>query len=236
MQAVACFFPPTDFLNYGKDGNNAYEIATLKKWLRDMMLIREFEVRCMQSYQEKKIGGFCHVYIGQEAVAVGCTQAVTPADPIVTAYRDHGHALARGMTSRACMAEMFGRIDGCAKGKGGSMHMFDKPNNSAFDTISFNIPGTPPFTIAPASALPTITDSVFIDGYSQPSSVTNASATGFNGSPAIRLVGSGAGSNVDGLKFTSAGNTVMPGCASSRPAPHAAIYARATRAATTSRG
>ncbi|MSR18167.1 MAG: pyruvate dehydrogenase (acetyl-transferring) E1 component subunit alpha [Phycisphaerales bacterium] len=98
-------------------------------WLRDMYRIREFETRCMQAYQEKKIGGFCHVYIGQEAVAVGCTAAVEPTDPIVTAYRDHGHALARGMTSRACMAEMYGRIDGCAKGKGGSMHMFDRNNN-----------------------------------------------------------------------------------------------------------
>jgi pyruvate dehydrogenase E1 component alpha subunit len=94
-----------------------------------MHLIREFEVRCMQSYQEKKIGGFCHVYIGQEAVAVGCTQAVRPADPIITAYRDHGHALARGMTARACMAEMYGKVGGCAKGKGGSMHMFDRANN-----------------------------------------------------------------------------------------------------------
>ena len=94
-----------------------------------MHLIREFEVRCMQSYQEKKIGGFCHVYIGQEAVAVGCTAAMKHEDPIVTAYRDHGHALARGMTSRACMAEMYGKVGGCAKGKGGSMHMFDRPNN-----------------------------------------------------------------------------------------------------------
>jgi len=94
-----------------------------------MMLIREFEVRCMQAYQDKKIGGFCHVYIGQEAVAVGCVAAMKHEDPLVTAYRDHGHALARGMTARACMAEMFGRVDGCAKGKGGSMHMFDKPNN-----------------------------------------------------------------------------------------------------------
>ena len=65
-------------------------IATdlLKSWLRDMLLIREYEVRCMQAYQNKKIGGFCHVYIGQEAVAVGCTAAVKPDDPIVTAYRD----------------------------------------------------------------------------------------------------------------------------------------------------
>ena len=66
---------------------------------------------------------------GQEAVAVGCIQACRPEDPVVTAYRDHGHALARGMAARHCMAEMFGRIGGCAKGKGGSMHMFDKANN-----------------------------------------------------------------------------------------------------------
>ena len=103
--------------------------ATALHWLRQMHLIREFEVRCMQSYQEKKIGGFCHVYIGQEAIAVGCVAALRPEDPIVLAYRDHGHALARGMTANACMAEMFGRVDGCAKGKGGSMHMFDRPNN-----------------------------------------------------------------------------------------------------------
>ena len=91
-----------------------------------MLLIREFEVRCMQAYQNKKIGGFCHVYIGQEAVAVGCIAAVKPDDPVITAYRDHGHALARGMHPKYCMAEMFGKIGGCAKGKGGSMHMFDK--------------------------------------------------------------------------------------------------------------
>ncbi len=103
--------------------------AMLTKWLYDMAAIREFEVRCMQAYQDKKIGGFCHVYIGQEAVAVGCVAAIEPRDPLVTAYRDHGHALARGMHPKHCMAEMFGRIGGCAKGKGGSMHMFDKANN-----------------------------------------------------------------------------------------------------------
>ena len=102
---------------------------TLTGWLRDMLLIREFEVRTMQAYQNRKIGGFCHVYIGQEAVAVGCTAATRREDPIVTAYRDHGHALARGMAPKYAMAEMFGRIGGCAKGKGGSMHLFDKPNN-----------------------------------------------------------------------------------------------------------
>ncbi|MHC5025776.1 MAG: pyruvate dehydrogenase (acetyl-transferring) E1 component subunit alpha [Planctomycetota bacterium] len=105
------------------------EPAVLRKWLRDMMLIREFEVRTMQAYQNKKIGGFCHVYIGQEAVAVGCTAAMQPTDPIVTAYRDHGHPLARGMDPKYGMAEMFGRIGGCAKGKGGSMHFFDREHH-----------------------------------------------------------------------------------------------------------
>ena len=102
---------------------------TLLEWLRMMVLVREFEVRTMQAYQDRKIGGFCHVYIGQEAVAVGCTASVEHPDPIVTAYRDHGHALARGMDPKYCMAEMFGRVGGCAKGKGGSMHMFDRDNN-----------------------------------------------------------------------------------------------------------
>ncbi|MGD9691841.1 MAG: pyruvate dehydrogenase (acetyl-transferring) E1 component subunit alpha [Phycisphaerales bacterium] len=102
---------------------------TLLKWLYDMQLIREFENRTMQAYQQAKIGGFCHVYTGQEALVVGTFGSVNHDDPVVTAYRDHGHALARGMSPRACMAEMFGKITGCAKGKGGSMHMFDKPNH-----------------------------------------------------------------------------------------------------------
>ncbi len=102
--------------------------ATLVKWLYDMSLIREFENRTAQAYQQAKIGGFCHLYIGQEAVAVGTINSCEPDDPIVHAYRDHGHALARGMSANACMAEMFGKSTGCAKGKGGSMHMFDKPH------------------------------------------------------------------------------------------------------------
>lgn len=97
-------------------------------WLRDMLLIREFEVRTMQAYQNRLIGGFCHVYIGQEAVAVGTVAATNGDDPLVTAYRDHGHALARGMDPKYGFAEMFGRIGGCAKGKGGSMHFFDRAN------------------------------------------------------------------------------------------------------------
>ncbi len=102
--------------------------ATLVRWLRDMLLIREFENRCGQAYQQAKIGGFCHLYTGQEAVAVGTVAAVQPDDPIIHAYRDHGLALARGMDPRHCMAEMFGKVTGCAKGKGGSMHMFDRPH------------------------------------------------------------------------------------------------------------
>jgi pyruvate dehydrogenase E1 component alpha subunit len=102
--------------------------ATLVRWLYDMYMIREFENRTAQAYQQAKIGGFCHLYIGQEAVAVGTMNAIEKDDPVVHAYRDHGHALARGMDPKACMAEMYGRITGCAKGKGGSMHMFDKPN------------------------------------------------------------------------------------------------------------
>ncbi len=101
------------------------EKGVLLGWLRQMLLIREFEVRTMQSYQNRLIGGFCHIYIGQEAIAVGTIAAVNPTDPVVLAYRDHGHALARGMDPKYCMAEMYGRIGGCAKGKGGSMHMFD---------------------------------------------------------------------------------------------------------------
>ncbi len=102
--------------------------SELVEWLRAMMLIREFENRCGQAYQQAKIGGFCHLYTGQEAAAVGTIRSINRDDPIITAYRDHGHALARGMNPTACMAEMFGKSTGCAKGKGGSMHMFDRPN------------------------------------------------------------------------------------------------------------
>ncbi len=115
----------------GKHLRASEQLSTewLHKMLADMLLIRRFEERCAQSYQQAKIGGFCHLYIGQEAVAVGTVAALQDDDPIITAYRDHGHALARGMDPRYCMAEMFGKVTGCAKGKGGSMHMFDKPHH-----------------------------------------------------------------------------------------------------------
>jgi pyruvate dehydrogenase E1 component alpha subunit len=94
-----------------------------------MQLIREFESRTQQAYQQAKIGGFCHIYSGQEACAVGTIACLEEGDPIVTAYRDHGHALAVGSDPRYVMAEMYGKITGVAKGKGGSMHMFDRPRH-----------------------------------------------------------------------------------------------------------
>jgi pyruvate dehydrogenase E1 component alpha subunit len=94
-----------------------------------MLLIRRFEERASQQYQAQKIGGFCHLYIGQEAVAVGAVAATRADDYIITAYRDHGHALARGTSANACMAELFGKETGCSHGLGGSMHFFDKQNH-----------------------------------------------------------------------------------------------------------
>ena len=91
-----------------------------------MLLIRRFEERASQQYQAQKIGGFCHLYIGQEAVVTGAVAATRPDDYLITAYRDHAHALARGTSVDACMAELFGKATGCSRGLGGSMHFFDK--------------------------------------------------------------------------------------------------------------
>ena len=94
-------------------------------WYRSMLLIRRFEERAGQLYGMGLIGGFCHLYIGQEAIAVGMQSVKRPGDQIITGYRDHGHMLAAGMDPRAVMAELTGRAAGVARGKGGSMHMFD---------------------------------------------------------------------------------------------------------------
>ena len=99
------------------------------KLLRSMLLQRRFEERCAEAYALGRIGGFCHLYIGQEAVGAGAIAALRDDDYIVTTYRDHGQALARGMSPRAIMAELFGRSDGVARGKGGSMHLFDQNLN-----------------------------------------------------------------------------------------------------------
>src|SRR3954470_16023976 len=94
-----------------------------------MLLIRRFEERASQQYQSQKISGFCHLYIGQEAVVVGAA-AAPPADGYFnTAYRDHAHALVKGTSANACMAELFGKETGCSKGLGGSMHFFDRKNH-----------------------------------------------------------------------------------------------------------
>jgi pyruvate dehydrogenase E1 component alpha subunit len=90
-----------------------------------MLLQRRFEERCAEAYALGKIGGFCHLYIGQEAVSTGTLSVLRPDDYVITTYRDHGVALARGVSARAVMAELFGRQDGCSRGKGGSMHLFD---------------------------------------------------------------------------------------------------------------
>ena len=93
--------------------------------LRQMILIRRFEEKASEAYALGKIGGFCHLYIGQEAVAVGSMAALRDDDYIMCSYREHGHALARGVSARAVMAELFGKPTGCSGGKGGSMHLFD---------------------------------------------------------------------------------------------------------------
>jgi pyruvate dehydrogenase E1 component alpha subunit len=99
--------------------------AVMRRLLRDMLLLRRFEERAGEQYALGRIGGFCHLYIGQEAVAVGAMAALEPDDLIMCSYREHGQALARGMSSRGVMAELFGKATGCSKGKGGSMHLFD---------------------------------------------------------------------------------------------------------------
>ena len=96
------------------------------KAYRDMMLIRRFEEKAGQLYGMGVIGGFCHLYIGQEAVVTGIEMCMVEGDQMITAYRDHGHMLAMGMESRGVMAELTGRIDGYSRGKGGSMHMFSR--------------------------------------------------------------------------------------------------------------
>ncbi|MGQ0641971.1 MAG: pyruvate dehydrogenase (acetyl-transferring) E1 component subunit alpha [Gemmatimonadaceae bacterium] len=97
--------------------------------LHAMLLQRRFEERCAEAYALGKIGGFCHLYIGQEACGTGAISCLRDDDYVITTYRDHGQALARGISPRAVMAELFGRIDGCSRGKGGSMHLFDRNVN-----------------------------------------------------------------------------------------------------------
>lgn len=102
---------------------------TLIRLFRQMLLARRFEEKAAESYSLGKIGGFCHLYIGQEAVAIGALAALRPDDYVLTSYREHAHAIAKGISPDAVMAELYGKAGGCSRGKGGSMHMFDSSVN-----------------------------------------------------------------------------------------------------------
>ena len=115
----------------GKNNDTAtvMEPETLLRLYRQMLLMRRFEEEAAKAYTERKIGGFLHLYIGQEAVGTGVIEASTPEDYIISSYRVHAQYLARGGSARAAMAELFGKQAGCAQGRGGSMHFFSKENN-----------------------------------------------------------------------------------------------------------
>jgi len=108
-----------------KDQHDLPDADAAKEWLRTMMLIRRFEERAGEMYAKAKIGGFLHLAIGEEATIVGATRAMRDSDYLLSTYREHGQALARGTSADACLAELFGRVDGCSGGRGGSMHLFD---------------------------------------------------------------------------------------------------------------
>ena len=112
-----------------KKSNLGHPKERYLKWYKDMLLIRKFEEKTGQLYIQQKFGGFCHLYIGQEAIVAGTASACKSGDKHMTAYRDHAHPIALGTDPRILMAELYGRKTGCSKGKGGSMHFFDKDKN-----------------------------------------------------------------------------------------------------------
>ncbi|MEM8896657.1 MAG: pyruvate dehydrogenase (acetyl-transferring) E1 component subunit alpha [Bacteroidota bacterium] len=112
-----------------KKNASTYTKEELLHWYEEMLLMRKFEEKASQLYMQQKFRGFCHLYIGQEAVAMGIEAAIRPDDYVITAYRDHGPALVRGISANECMAELYGKATGCSKGKGGSMHFFSKEKN-----------------------------------------------------------------------------------------------------------
>ena len=115
--------------NVGTPGKGTFDKATYLRWLKEMILMRRFEEKTGQLYTMQKFGGFCHLYIGQEAILAGMITAIRPTDRIITGYRDHAHPLVLGESPKRVMAELYGRITGTSKGKGGSMHYFDKARN-----------------------------------------------------------------------------------------------------------
>jgi len=118
------------------------DAQTAREWLRTMMLIRRFEERAGEMYAKAKIGGFLHLAIGEEATIVGAARALRDADYLISTYRSHGHALVRGTPANAVMAELFGREDGCCRGRGGSMHMFDAERRfmGGYGIVGGNLP------------------------------------------------------------------------------------------------
>ncbi len=106
-----------------------YKKEQYTEWFNSMLLMRRFEEKSAQLYGQQKIKGFCHLYIGQEAVVAGTMSAIQKEDRIITAYRDHAHALGCGISAKAVMAELYGKATGCSKGKGGSMHLFSKEHH-----------------------------------------------------------------------------------------------------------
>jgi pyruvate dehydrogenase E1 component alpha subunit len=109
-----------------KKNEGSYPKAMWMNWYETMLRIRRFEERTLMMYSQQKIRGFCHVYIGQEAIAAGMSTSIKKEDAVVTAYRQHGNAISRGLSTKSCMAELYGKETGCVKGKGGSMHFFSK--------------------------------------------------------------------------------------------------------------
>jgi len=116
----------TNFVKKIVTVQNQFGKETYLYWYESMLLQRKFEEKTGQLYGMQKIRGFCHLYIGQEAVSSGMMTAIRDTDNVITAYRDHGLALVKGISANECMAEMFGKVTGCSKGKGGSMHFFSK--------------------------------------------------------------------------------------------------------------
>lgn len=112
-----------------KNVQTKFSKETYLYWYELMLLLRRFEEKAGQLYGMQKIRGFCHLYIGQEAIAAGAITATLPDDKFITAYRDHALAIAKGVSAKACMAELFGKATGCSKGKGGSMHFFSKEHH-----------------------------------------------------------------------------------------------------------
>jgi pyruvate dehydrogenase E1 component alpha subunit len=126
------------------------EPAVAREWLAAMMLIRRFEERAGEMYAKAKVGGFLHLAIGEEATIVGSTRALRDRDYLISTYRSHGHTLARGSDPNAVMAELFGRVDGLCKGRGGSMHMFDLDRRfmGGYGIVGGNLPLAAGFALA----------------------------------------------------------------------------------------